>query len=61
LIQGRQYGRLRTQEGFAQALEALEKAVEIDPDYAPAWAEIGLVHLNKAFIEDISEIYCRAR
>jgi adenylate cyclase len=60
-MQGRQYARLRTKEGFAQGLEALEKAVEIDPDYAPAWAEIGLINLTKAFLNDSTEFYALAR
>ena len=60
-LQGRQYSRLRTAEGFAQALEALENAVKIDPEYAPAWAEIGFVQLTKAFLTDNAEFYDLAR
>ena len=44
-----------------QGLEALEKAVEIDPDYAPAWAEIGLIYLTKAILNDSPEFYELAR
>jgi adenylate cyclase len=60
-LQGRQYARLVTKEGFVQALEALEKAVEIDPDYAPAWAEIGSVYLTRAIQNDKPETFDLAR
>jgi adenylate cyclase len=60
-LQGRQYGRLRTAEGFEKALEALEQAVAIDPDYAPAWAEMGLVQLTYAQLNNKDEDYERAR
>lgn len=60
-LQGRQYGRLRTAEGFEQGLAALQKAVEIDPDYAPAWAEMGLIQLTYAFLNNADEDFELAR
>jgi len=53
--------RLSTKESFALALDALERAVEIDPDYAPAWAEIGSINLSKAFRTNSPEFYASAR
>lgn len=60
-LQGRQYGRLRTTEGFEQGLAALQKAVEVDPDYAPAWAEMGLIQLTYAFVNNADEDFELAR
>ncbi len=36
-------GLLSNEEGFAKAREAATKAVEIDPDYAPAHARLGFI------------------
>ncbi len=36
-------GMLSGQDGFARAREATEKALAIDPDYAPAHAQLGLI------------------
>ena len=48
-LEARRYSRMRTKEGFEQALDLLESAIDIDPQFAPAWAEIGHVYLTKAF------------
>ena len=56
-LQGRQYGRLRTAEGFEQGLAALQKAVEIDPGYAPAWEEMGHIQLTYAIYNPTDENY----
>ena len=37
-LRGMGYFRRRTQEDFEAAREAFSRALEIDPDYAPAWA-----------------------
>lgn len=37
---GRYYATRRTAEGLRQAIERLERAVELKPDYAAAWAEL---------------------
>ncbi len=60
-MQGRQYARLNTKESFVQAREALEKAIEIDPDYAPAWAEIGSINLIRGFQTNSPDFYASAR
>ena len=41
-LQGRHYLLQRTRTSIEKALELFQQAVEIDPDYAPAWAEIGV-------------------
>ena len=38
----------QTEESVERARGLLERALEIDPDYAPAWAEMGLLHLREA-------------
>jgi adenylate cyclase len=43
-LQGRQLGRQRTPEGFRRAEEVLQQALEIEPDYAPAWSELARVY-----------------
>ena len=37
---GRYYATRRTAEGLRQAIQRLERAVELKPDYAAAWAEM---------------------
>ena len=41
-LQGRHYLALRTRGSIEKALALFQRVVEIDPDYAPAWAEIGI-------------------
>jgi hypothetical protein len=43
--QSRQLGRQRTAEGFQKAVEVLEQAIAIEPEYAPAIAHLGLVSM----------------
>ena len=38
------------QEDNDEAIALLERSLEIDSDYAPAWAELGLAHLRRAFV-----------
>ncbi len=38
-----------TPEGFAEAKELLHTAVELDPEYAPAWAGLAVVYNKDAF------------
>jgi Tfp pilus assembly protein PilF len=47
ILQARFIMQRRTEETIVQAHALLERALEIDPDYAPAWAEMGLVHLRE--------------
>ena len=39
---GRQHYHRMTGDGFRQAIEAYEKALALDPGYAPAWAGLGI-------------------
>ena len=41
-LQGRHHLSLRTRASIERALNLFNRAVEIDPDYAPAWAAIGM-------------------
>jgi len=45
-LQGKAFRRLRTTESLAQALEALNAALEIDPEFAPAWVALGGVYVS---------------
>ncbi len=49
---GRYYATRRSAEGLRQAIERLERAVEIRPDFAAAWAELADCHaLLNWFVE----------
>jgi TolB-like protein len=39
-LEGRYYSLKRSMESFPQAIELFQAAVDIDPTYAPAWAEM---------------------
>ena len=43
-LQARQLGRHTTAAGFSQALTLVQRALEIDPKYAPAWALKSALH-----------------
>jgi TolB-like protein/Tfp pilus assembly protein PilF len=47
-LQGRQLGRQRTADGFERSVEVLKEALAIEPDYAPAWAELARVYSTQA-------------
>ncbi len=46
-LQGHQYRKLLTDEGRAQAIEMFEKAIELEPNYAEAYASLAdtLIHI----------------
>jgi serine/threonine-protein kinase len=48
MLQARFALQNRTEETVARGRALLERALELNPDYAPAWAEMGLVHLQKS-------------
>jgi TolB-like protein/Tfp pilus assembly protein PilF len=62
-LQARHALSLRTPDGIRQALGLLQEAVERDPGYAQAWAELGSGHADGAHfgISTIEEGYGRAR
>jgi TolB-like protein/Flp pilus assembly protein TadD len=47
-LQGRALGHQRTSEGFEGAIQVLEQASALEPDYAPAWAELARVYATQA-------------
>jgi TolB-like protein/Tfp pilus assembly protein PilF len=47
-LQGRYFYDRRTREDWAKAAAAFEKALEIEPDYASAWAGLSLVLYSQA-------------
>ena len=47
-LRGLEVGRKFTKEDNAQARKLFEKAVELDPNYAHAWQEIGRMHYRDA-------------
>jgi TolB-like protein/Tfp pilus assembly protein PilF len=62
-LQGRQLGRQRTSEGFQRSTEILERALAIEPDYAPAWGELARLYTTQAGsgLRPIDEGYGLAR
>jgi tetratricopeptide (TPR) repeat protein len=48
-LQARQLGRLVTAESLEQAVSLYEQALEIDPDYAAAWAGLASIYNLQAF------------
>ena len=47
-LQARYLGRLGTAEGHEQAVELLNRVLEIDPEYAPAWVSLSSNYNNQA-------------
>jgi serine/threonine-protein kinase len=45
-LMGRHFERLATERGHRLALAAFERAVALDPGYAPAWAALGSAQAN---------------
>lgn len=52
-LQGQHFLQLESPEGWAQAYNAFTRAIEIDPEYAPAWAGLGLTLRRQANWGDI--------
>ena len=46
-MQGRYFNNLRSSEGYANAEEAYNKALAIDPEYAPAWVGVSRIYGHK--------------
>ena len=44
-LEGQYFFRQRSEEAIARGVDLLEQAVAIDPDYAPAWAELSYARL----------------
>jgi adenylate cyclase len=53
MLEARHYQRGRSVEGYAKAEELLQGAVKIDPQYAPAWAELGAVVFASGSIDSV--------
>jgi tetratricopeptide (TPR) repeat protein len=47
-LQGRHYFNLYTEASIKQAETLLKKALEVDPGFAPAWTELGIVYHHQA-------------
>lgn len=47
-LQGRFLAGRRTQEGFVQALDALQRALKLDQSYEPLWTELSIVYGDMA-------------
>jgi TolB-like protein/Tfp pilus assembly protein PilF len=46
-LQGRHLKQQRTASSYEQALTLLQQALAIDPDYAEAWVELGIIYDNQ--------------
>ena len=51
VLQARHLSRERNREAYRDALTLLEDAVEIDPEYAQAWAELGRIRLLQSDLD----------
>jgi TolB-like protein/Tfp pilus assembly protein PilF len=62
-LQGRYFFARRTRADWENAARAYEEALQIDPDYAAAWAGLSLVYANQAGAAhmDLHPGYVRAR
>jgi TolB-like protein/Tfp pilus assembly protein PilF len=62
-LQGRQLGRQRTAEALGTSVEVLQRAVRLDPEYAPAWGELARVYSTQVSsgMRTIEEGYALAR
>jgi TolB-like protein/Tfp pilus assembly protein PilF len=47
-LQGRFFAGLHTKEGFAQAIDYLERALKLDQRYEPLWTELSIVYGDMA-------------
>jgi TolB-like protein/Flp pilus assembly protein TadD len=48
VLEARYFSDRRTQESLAMAIEHLERALALDPDYATAWAELARAYLTQS-------------
>jgi eukaryotic-like serine/threonine-protein kinase len=48
VLQARFVMQARTEETNSRARKLLERALQLSPDYAPAWAEMGLMHFRES-------------
>ena len=51
-LEGQHFRRQVTSDSLRKAIDAFKKVLAIDPDYAPAWAELGYVYLWAAGTDD---------
>src|SRR6185503_4510189 len=51
-LRGRHQAHLRTADGNARAVELLERALEIDPNYALAWSDLAFTYSGGAMNGD---------
>jgi tetratricopeptide (TPR) repeat protein len=61
-LQGKHFYARRTQEGFAQAVDAFQAALKLEPEYAPAWNGLSEAYFQQAGTQrDIHEGTALAR
>ena len=60
VLQARFVMQAATRDSVRRAREMLERALSLSPDYAPAWAEIGLAHGREVELASTSEDRRRA-
>jgi len=51
-LEGQHYRRHVTSDSLRKAIDAFKKVLAIDPDYVPAWAELGYTYLWAAGTDD---------
>jgi adenylate cyclase len=47
-LHGLHFYQQRTNDGYAKAVQYVQQALEIDPEYAPAWTLLGATYSNQA-------------
>ncbi len=62
-LQGRQKRRLGTKQGYDESIVLYQRALEIDPNYPPAWDEMAAVYQSQALVgmRDADEGFQRGR
>jgi len=62
-LKGMHYFLLFTGDGITKSIEHLQRAIELDPNYAEAYAALAAVHLNSAYFLSLppTEVVPRAR
>ena len=65
ILQARHVMQVHTEDSVGRARRMLEQALKLSPDYAPAWAEMGLVHLREmeraVTVPDVQQARNRAK
>jgi serine/threonine-protein kinase len=60
-LKGRYYWNKRTPEGFQSAIDAFRQAIDLEPNYAPAWSGLADSYTMLGFMHYLSPVDLRRR